>query len=201
MNYIKDHSRLVASRDHAEGTLRVRVDYMANGDTLTFYIDGDKSFIVSKKILHRTNSGITYTIVVENVGMTLIETPIVLYSENNGVFTMQKIFKREIVGQEAVVQTLKVGQQTRLMFLVRQIEKKEEAFDLIKDLTDNTVYGRKILSIFERLSEELKNDKELFLEGLQHNPYVMNYASDELKRDIELVTIQTDKIIQFEKSK
>lgn len=201
MNYIKDHSRLVASRDHAEGTLRVRVDYMANGDTLTFYIDGDKSFVVSKKILHRTNSGITYTIVVENVGMTLIETPIVLYSENNGVFTMQKIFKREIVGQEAVVQTLKVGQQTRLMFLVRQIEKKEEAFDLIKDLTDNTVYGRKILSIFERLSEELKNDKELFLEGLQHNPYVMNYASDELKRDIELVTIQTDKIIQFEKSK
>lgn len=201
MNYIKDYSRLVASRDHAEGTLRVRVDYMANGDTLTFYIDGDKSFVVSKKILHRTNSGITYTIVVENVGMTLIETPIVLYSENNGVFTMQKIFKREIVGQEAVVQTLKVGQQTRLMFLVRQIEKKEEAFDLIKDLTDNTVYGRKILSIFERLNEELKNDKELFLEGLQHNPYVMNYASDELKRDIELVTIQTDKIIQFEKSK
>lgn len=198
MNYIKDYSRLVASRDHAEGTLRVRVDYMANGDTLTFYIDGDKSFVVSKKILHRTNNGITYTIVVENVGMTLIETPIVLYSENNGVFTMQKIFKREIVGQEAVVQTLKVGQQTRLMFLVRQIEKKEEAFDLIKDLTDNTVYGRKILSIFERLSEELKNDKELFLEGLQHNPYVMNYASDELKRDIELVTIQTDKIIEFD---
>ena len=198
MNYLEDHNRLVAYRDHKDGHFRVRVDYMANGDSVTFYIDGDKTFIVSKKILHKTANGITYTIVVKNIGDSAITDPICLYSDNNGVFTINRVFQRDVVGKQVFIKTLRPNQQVRFMFLIKQITKSEEAYNLIQELTDNTVYGRKILSIFERLDAKLTGDKNLFLEGIKHNPYVMNYASDELRKDTDLATIYTEMIIEME---
>lgn len=198
MNYVKDYDRLIASRDHEKGIFRVRVDYMANGDETKFYTGGDKAFSVSKKILHRTKSGITYTIVVENIGENPIIGDIVLYSDNNGVFTNQKIFKRNVVGKDVPIKGMRVGQKSRVMFLVKQIDSKEEAMELIKDLTGHTLYGRKVLSIFERLSENLRDDRELFIEGLKHNPMVLSFASDKLRKDPELLEMQIDKLVDME---
>jgi hypothetical protein len=198
MNCIKDYNRIVASRDYETGTLKIRIDYMADKDALSFYIDGDKTFTISKKILHKSNHGTTYTIVVENEGTSHIDTPIMLYSDNDGVFTTQKIFQRNIVGREVNITSMKPGQKTRFMFLIRKISDREEALRLIKELTEDTIYGKKILSIFERFDEELRDDKELFMEGLQHNPHVMNYASEELHKDLDLQKLYTSKVTGIE---
>ena len=194
MNYIENYNRLVASRDN-EGTIRIRADYLANKDILRFYSSEEMNFTVSKKIVYKTSNVIVYTMVVSNIGESDITTPIILYSDNDGIFTVQKIFDREVIGTKLVINGLKKNQQYRSMFMVRQLENREEVLRLIKELTDDTIYGKKVLSIFERLKDKLKDDKELFLEGIMHNPHVINYASESLRKEIELVAMLTDKMM------
>ena len=186
MNHIENYNRLIANRD-AEGTFFVRVDYMTSGNKTNFYVNENYSFTVEKVILYRMEKGIVYTIVVENVGYKTIKGPILLYSGNSGVFMKQQPIKLNITGCAAEVKTLKPTQRQEFYFLVKDITEEKEAQTLIKDLTDGTVYGYKLSSVFERFGKELIDNKDLFLEGMKHNPAVIDFASEELQLDPELL--------------
>ena len=193
MDHIENHNKIVASRDK-NGVFRIRVDYLANKDVLNFYVEGDKLFTVSKQILHESINGITYVITMENKGNEAIDLPIVLYSGNGGVFTIHRMFKREIVGEQLKMKSLRARQKFRTIFLTKKISKKEDALRMIDELTTDTIYGKKILSVFERFNDELRNDKELFVEGVKHNPHVLNFASEALQQDAELLDLSASKI-------
>lgn len=187
MNYIENYNRLVASRNYDEGIFRVRMDYMADGDKTRFYIEGSKSFSVTKKLLFKKNEAVVYSIIIENIGTTTISEPIELYSNHNGAFLKQCMLKRKQVGNSIIVQKLKPYQKEKFLFMVKKISEEREAMELIRDLTDDTVYGPKILSIFERFDEDLKNNRKLFEEGVKHCQLVVNYASKEIQQHPEML--------------
>lgn len=180
-DYMTNYNKIVAAKDVEKGTLHVRVDYLAHGDAVRFLIDGEKEFTVSKKLLHRDSKNIMYAITVKNVGHCSIDNMITLYSEDSGVFPRHSLFRRQAIGKEAPIAKLKPGKKVKLLFFTWQIESKEEALRLIRDVPNDAIYEHKVLSVFERLHDSLKDDYGLFSEGLQYSKYVINYASISLK--------------------
>ena len=195
MTHIENHNRLIAS--HKDGIFHVRVDYMADCDAVQFHVNGTDGFIVRKRLVSKGRDSLIYDISIENIGEHDILTPIELYSSHDGVFTEHQIFEKNIVGTSWRVKSLKIGKKRSTMFLVRLIEDREEALFLIRDLTEQTIYGRKVLSIFERFDEDLRGDVELFLEGMKHSPHVWHYASEELKSELRRKLADYEKTVKL----
>lgn len=183
VKHIEDYNKIVANRDDA-GRFRIRVDYMSNGDKTDFFIDGNKEFVVSKKLLHRGNKHLMYVITVENTGIDIIDNTMSLYSGSKGLFPRYSILQKHNVGNEAALKSIKPGEKVNMVFFTWQITEREEAIRLINEIPNNYIYGNKVLSVFERLHSDLRDDYELFQKGLRYSPHVVNYASPKLKQRI-----------------